>query len=408
MVIAIIGGGVFVAKLCQILATHPDLPPGEIRLMARRFDRLCVIAAACQRIVDGIAPGWTVRAAPSVTAGCAGARVIVVLLRVGGLAARAHDEAFPRAFGLTGDEGLGAGGMANALRTLPTVHAVADSIARVAPEAMVFNMVAPLGVTTRAMLDAGLRVLGVCELPALTEARLLAAGRLSRGEVQYAGFNHWGWFWINGPAQKELARSSVDAGLADASTVATFGAVPLRYFYEIFAPETARKLGMRRSPQRAEELIALSDRVFRSFQRGSHGALATIEERPTPWFDQALAPMIAAVMTGASHEGFANLRNGGHLPMVPEDAVIEIRVRIRGDRVDAIMPEQPPDAVSSFLAAVGSSEEMVYRAAATLQDDERTQRIAVAMRALPLPGLTGDSDSLAAEIVKASQGGTAE
>jgi 6-phospho-beta-glucosidase len=400
-VIAIVGGGVFVAKLCQVLAAHPAFAPCEIRLMARRYDRLLVIAAQCQRIVDRIAPGWKVRAVPTIADGCAGAAAIVLLLRQGGLRARALDESFPRAFGLTGDEGLGPGGIANALRTIPALRAIAEAIARTAPDAWILNMVAPLGVTTRCLLDLGLRTIGVCELPAVTERRLTAASRLPAAALHYAGFNHWGWFWADGDSSAELARASVETGLADRDTVREFGAVPLRYYYELFFPGKAERLGFRRSPTRAGDLIEISERIFESFPVQIDDVLSMFRERPTPWFDEALIPVLAALAPCGAYTGFANVRNDCRLPMVPRDAVIELRVGLSGKVLEKCETGILPPRVAAFLADVGRSEEFIYRAATNRDLSLQKRAIASALEALPLPPIRGSLQDLVNEIISA-------
>ncbi len=62
-----------------------------------------------------------------------GADVVLIQMRVGGLDARVLDETFPRAFGLPGEETMGPGGFANALRTVPALATAWDSIAARAP-----------------------------------------------------------------------------------------------------------------------------------------------------------------------------------------------------------------------------------------------------------------------------------
>src|SRR5437870_5388579 len=65
------------------------------------------------------------------------------------------------------------------------------------PRAAVLNLVAPLGITTRLLLDAGLDAIGVCELPRVTLEGWIAATATAAGNTsfRYAGLNHLGWFW---------------------------------------------------------------------------------------------------------------------------------------------------------------------------------------------------------------------
>ena len=61
----------------------------------------------------------------------AGARYIVNHVRVGGMQARVRDEKLPPRQGMIGDESLGAGGFANAMRTLPVVLQMAAAIEKI-------------------------------------------------------------------------------------------------------------------------------------------------------------------------------------------------------------------------------------------------------------------------------------
>ena len=172
--VTVIGGGVHAVGLLEALVAADDLPDLDLRLVARREDRLGVIGRHAALVLQGVRPEWSVRWTTDLADGVGGADVVVPLVRIGGSAARDHDERFPTAFGLVGDEGIGPGGMANAWRTLPPLRSMAAVIAARAPGALVANLMAPLGVTTRALADAGLDCMGVCELPIVVLDRLLA------------------------------------------------------------------------------------------------------------------------------------------------------------------------------------------------------------------------------------------
>jgi 6-phospho-beta-glucosidase len=169
-VLTIIGGGVWVAALVEQLVVTIKEQALEIRLVARDFDRLGVIADYCRRISISRA-NWRILT-QTLDAALDGVDICVLLLRVGGLAARELDENFPRRFGLVGDEGLGPGGYANALRTLPTMSTIARKLAVASPDVIAINLVAPLGMTTRVLLEQGLNAVGLCELPITTERAL--------------------------------------------------------------------------------------------------------------------------------------------------------------------------------------------------------------------------------------------
>ena len=373
-VIAIVGGGVYVPRLCTLLARAlPD--GGTVRLSARRVDRLAAIA---RYAAARVAAPWSVTAAASLEECVDGADAIVLLVRVGGLAARAHDEQFPEAFGLVGDEGLGPGGFANGFRTAPVLAEMARTIRRCSPDALVCNLVAPLGITTRVLLEEGLNAIGVCELPAATLGQL-AAGRVDDGVTfGYAGLNHVGWFWDVARNGRDLLAEAVTRGLVDGNTLRQAGAAPLRYYYEVFDREAGGRLGLERKSGRAHRLATLAEDALARFMRNEEGRAQ--DSRPTPWFDEALLPVLVAHAQNQPYEGFLNVSNGGgFVPELPAESVVEVRARLSDGRVDA-EPVTCPAEVSRFLRSVAQAEMLAYAAARERSDTLLHE----ALRALPL------------------------
>src|SRR5580700_9866146 len=98
-------------------------------------------------------------------AGIDGAGAVLLQLRVGGQAARQRDETWPLECGCIGQETTGAGGLAKALRTVPIVLDIAERASRRAsPSAFIIDFTNPVGIVTRALLDAGHRAVGLCNV----------------------------------------------------------------------------------------------------------------------------------------------------------------------------------------------------------------------------------------------------
>ena len=94
-----------------------------------------------------------------------GADFVLVQIRVGGQEARLRDETVPLACGCIGQETTGAGGFAKALRTVPVVLEIADRVRERAPtDAWIVDFTNPVGIVTRALLDAGHRAVGLCNV----------------------------------------------------------------------------------------------------------------------------------------------------------------------------------------------------------------------------------------------------
>src|SRR6202041_4183335 len=91
-----------------------------------------------------------------------GAAAVLIQLRVGGQAARNRDETWPLDYDCVGQETPGAGGLAKALRTVPLVLDIAERARqRADPGAWIIDFTNPVGIVTRALLDAGHRAVGL-------------------------------------------------------------------------------------------------------------------------------------------------------------------------------------------------------------------------------------------------------
>lgn len=194
MKLAVLGGSTphTAALLEALLATWtPGLPPLELVLAGGNPERLTAVAGFCARRAAASSAQVQVRAADGAAQGCAGAAVVVFQVRAGGLEAREQDERFPVEFGVPGDEGIGPGGLAAALRSFPLLEELAPAL----PEhALVLVLSNPLTLCTRRLAE--LRqgpVVGVCELPGVTLAQALGREPGPELQARYCGLNHQGF-----------------------------------------------------------------------------------------------------------------------------------------------------------------------------------------------------------------------
>lgn len=136
--LAVLGGSsVATPELVAVLARFPtQSPPLEVMLHGRSPEKLELVGRVCARVAaqrEGLDVRWTGDLAEALDR----AGIVLLQVRVGGYKARAFDETFPREFGIPGDETLGPGGFANALRTVPVAAGLGAAIERHAPNAWV-------------------------------------------------------------------------------------------------------------------------------------------------------------------------------------------------------------------------------------------------------------------------------
>ena len=156
------------------------------------------------------------------------------------------DETLPVGYGCLGQETTGAGGLAKALRTVPLVLELAEETAkRGNPGAWLVDFTNPVGIVTRALLDAGHRAVGLCNVAIGFQRWFASLLGVTPGEVSldHAGLNHLTWTravlvdgkdrlpdLLAGHGEEIAGRIGLPLSL-----LSELGAVPsyyLRYFYE--------------------------------------------------------------------------------------------------------------------------------------------------------------------------------
>jgi 6-phospho-beta-glucosidase len=294
---------------------------------------------------------------------------------VGGQTARISDETFPLECGCVGQETTGAGGLAKALRTVPVVLDVAQRAAsRAAPGAWLIDFTNPVGIVTRALLDAGHRAVGLCNV-AIGLQRLFA-GMLdvppSAVLLDHVGLNHLTWelaATVDGvdllpkllaDRGEEIARH---VGLP-VDLLAVEHGVPsyyLRYFYLHDAIVAEQRV----TPSRGEEVAWIESELLRLYADPSvHIKPKLLGKRGGAFYSEAALGLIASLLGGAPGPHSANVRNGDTLPFLPADAVIEVTSDVDGYgarpsvRLRQLSPEQ-----RGLIGNVSAYEELAVDAA---------------------------------------------
>ena len=280
-----------------------------------------------------------------------GADFVLIQIRVGGQEARLSDETVPLACGCIGQETTGAGGFAKAMRTVPVVLDIAEEVrARAASGAWIVDFTNPVGIVTRALLDAGHRAVGLCNVAIgfqRTVSRLLAVAP-ERVVVDQVGLNHLTWVravWLDGDdvlsdlladyGEELAATASVPRRLLD-----ELGAVPsyyLHYFYDHDRVLAEQREGV----PRAAEVAEIERRLLEMYRDPSlNEKPALLEQRGGAFYSEAATGLVASLAAddGRIHE--VDLRNDGTLAGLADDDVVEVPARVGRDGPEAL-PQRP-------------------------------------------------------------------
>jgi 6-phospho-beta-glucosidase len=347
-VVVVGGGSTYTPELIEGFADRDEaLHVEDLVLLDVDRDRLDVVGGLARRMLDR--RGWPGRL--SLTTGqdgaFEGADFVLLQIRVGGQATRFVDETLPHRFGCIGQETTGPGGFAKALRTVPVVLDIAEAATRRAsPGAWIIDFTNPVGIVTQALVDGGFRAIGLCNV-AIGMQRTFARRfgvEPDRVELEHVGLNHLSWeraIRVDGADVLPGLLESDGRWLADLvnlpeELVLALRAVPsyyLRYFYMtdvVLAEQLAGK-------SRAEDVMAIERDLL---ERYRDPALTEkprqLEERGGAFYSEAAAQLIAALATDAGDVQVVNLRNGGAIPELPADEVVEIGAQVGRDGVTPV------------------------------------------------------------------------
>ena len=398
MKLTVVGGGsTYTPELVDGFARLRELLPlDELCLVDPDAHRLSLVAGVSQRMFAHAGYDVRVTATSDLVAGVSDASAVLLQLRVGGQAARHGDETFPHACGCIGQETTGPGGFAKALRTVPVVLDVAETVRRYArPDAWVVDFTNPVGIVTRALLGAGHRAVGLCNVAIGFRRRFAAMLDVpwETVDLDHVGLNHLTWVRgavvdgvdrLPGILAEHLDEVAEEVELP-ASLLASSGTVPsyyLRYYYahdEVLAEQTAPG-----ADSRAHAVAAVEDELLALY------ADPTVDTKPEAltrrggaFYSEAAVDLLASLTADRGDVQVVNVRNDGTLPFLPDDHVIEVPASVGASGVRPLALRSPlSDEATGLVAHVAAYERLALDAAVHGGRD----RVERALLAHPLVG----------------------
>jgi 6-phospho-beta-glucosidase len=341
MKLAVIGGGsTYTPELVDGVARlSDDIKVDELVLVDPDETRLSVVGPVSSRIMRAYGHPARLTWTTSLDDGLDGAGAVLMQLRIGGQAARQRDETWPLEYGCIGQETTGAGGFAKALRTVPVVLDIAEQARRRAlPNAWIIDFTNPVGIVTRALLDAGHRAIGLCNVAIGFQRNFAALLGVDPAKVMldHVGLNHLTW-------ERAAVVDGVDVlpgliathgdevaehtGLPP-SVLHDLGAVPsyyLHYFYEHDAVVEQE----RHEPTRAEVVAGIERELLALY---ADPALdhkpELLGQRGGAFYSEAAVALLASLVSDTGDVQVVNVRNHGTMPFLADEAVIEVPAAI--------------------------------------------------------------------------------
>jgi 6-phospho-beta-glucosidase len=410
--LAVIGGGsTYTPEVVDgLVRLRAELPVDELALHDVNEERLDVVGGLARRMLVRAGHDARLTTTTSLDEAVDGAGAVLIQIRVGGQVARMVDESVPLACGCLGQETTGFGGLAKALRTVPVVLEIAERVRERTPGAWIVDFTNPVGIVTKALLDAGHRAVGLCSAAIVFQKHFGKSLGVdpARIELDHMGLNHLTWevgVRLDGedvlPAL--LGEHGVQTARATglpADVVQRLGLVPsyyLHYFYE----HDAVVEHQRRTASRAEIVAGIERELLELY------ADETLAEKPEllaqrggAGYSEAAVELIASLL-GSGGEGrhVVNVRNDGALPFLAGDAVVEVPARVGpGGLTPVALPELSP-LERGLVAHVSAYEELALDAAL----NGGRERVYRALLAHPLIGQAELAEELADRMIDANE-----
>ncbi|MEU5090955.1 6-phospho-beta-glucosidase [Streptomyces sp. NPDC021356] len=428
MKLTVVGGGsTYTPELIDGFARLRDtLPVEELVLVDPAADRLELVGGLARRIFAKQGHPGRIVTTCDLDAGVDGADAVLLQLRVGGQAARQQDETWPLECGCVGQETTGAGGLAKALRTVPVVLDIAERVRRTNPDAWIIDFTNPVGIVTRALLEAGHRAVGLCNVAIGLQRKFAALLDVAPHDVHldHVGLNHLTWetgVRLGGPEGEDvLPRLLAEHGDAVAADLRLprplldrLGVVPSYYLRYYYAHDQVVE-ELRTKPSRAAEVAAMERELLAMYgDPALDEKPALLARRGGAYYSEAAVDLAAALLgdqgsgpAGPSSEGgggrragspyqVVNTYNRGTLPFLPDDAVIEVQAAV-GPKGATPLPVAPVDPLYAGLVAnVTAYEDLALRAALHGGRD----RVFRALLAHPLVGQYAYAETLTDQLI---------
>jgi 6-phospho-beta-glucosidase len=378
MKVAVIGAGsTYTPELVSGLSRERErLEISELALHDIDEERRGVVGAMAKRMLDHQGFEGSLTVTGDLDRAVDGADFVLIQIRVGGQAARLSDETIPLTCGCIGQETTGAGGFAKAMRTVPIVLEIADRVReRAAAGAWIVDFTNPVGIVTRALLDAGHRAVGLCNVAIGFQrsiARMLGV-EPEQVLVDQVGLNHLTWIRaVDVDGSDVLPELLAEHGDELAEQVELprrlleeLHAIPSYYLHYFYSHDLV--LGRQHDEQPRAARVAEIERELLQLYRDPTlvSKPALLEQRGGAYYSEAATGLVASLVSGSGDVHVVDVRNDGTLAGLAADDVVEVPARVGAGGV-APLPQAPlaPE-LNGLVQHVSAYERLTAEAAVT-------------------------------------------
>ncbi|HDH96306.1 MAG TPA: 6-phospho-beta-glucosidase [Proteobacteria bacterium] len=381
MKIAVIGGGsTYTPELVDgLIDRWRDLGLDELVLYDINPERMGVVADFCRRMAKRRDAGFEIVETTSLEDAVRDAGFVLTQIRVGGQEARHRDITLGLKYGLVGQETVGVGGFAKALRTIPEMLKICEVAEQLAPQTCIVNFTNPSGIITEAIVNhSNLKCVGLCNIP--IEIQILIARFMGAEpedvELDYIGLNHLGWIRrvslkgqdITGRLFDMFLGGELPANIPDLDydpwLIKAIGMFPTYYLRYYFYPGRIVQQLKAKPKTRAEEVMEIERRLLDIYRDPNRAEKPPeLSERGGAFYSVIAVLVIESVHKDLGRTLIVNTKNAGAIPDLPDDCAVEVPSRVDADGAHALYCGPLPEKVKGLVQSVKAYERLTIQAA---------------------------------------------
>ncbi|HBS93944.1 MAG TPA: 6-phospho-beta-glucosidase [Firmicutes bacterium] len=389
MKITVIGGGsAYTPGLIEgLIKIHGEVPYTELCLMDIDKAKLEIVTAIVSKIIAEALPEVKVTSTLNRMEAITDSNFILCQIRVGGLAGRVLDEKIPLKYEVIGQETVGPGGFAMALRTVPEMYAIAQDIKKYAPEAWLINYSNPSGMVAAMLAKyTDINAISICDVPIGVQHFIASLLKLPREQVKldYVGLNHLGWFrkvFVDGkdimPMLGEMAKTTDILAMLPSDDEKTLhesammlrifnklGVIPSSYLQYYYLTRECLQAQLAADKTRGEVVQGIEKELLAHFKEVvQHEDSHLWKSRGGQWHSELMVGMLSAIYNDKGQEYVVNVINNGCVPGMAPEACVEIPCLIDKRGVRPLHVDRPDTDMLGLMQVVAAYETLTVEAA---------------------------------------------
>jgi len=231
----------------------------------------------------------------------------------------------------------------------------------------------PTGLVTQALIDAGHRAIGLCNVAIGSQRRFASVFGVQPDHVllEHVGLNHLSWerkVLVDGVDRLPEILASAIEEVADetdmpADLIREIRAIPSYYLHYYYL--TDRVLEHQRTHRtRAEEVMEIEAGLLELYKDPTLDTKPKLlEERGGAYYSDAAAALVASLHAGTGDVQVVDVRNDGAIPNLPDDDVVEVSARIDRDGAHPIPVDPLPPEMLGLVQHAKAYERLAIDAA---------------------------------------------